>query len=243
MWFQPLWPASDWVIAGTSSRLGGMSAAPYHGLNLATHVGDDPHRVGANREKFTRVLGLPGELCWLNQVHGQQLVSASHCQPGMAADGIYTVKKRQVCSVMTADCLPVLLTDSMGTMVAAAHAGWRGLYAGILEQAVKLFLCKPENLWVWFGPAIGSRNYVVGGELKDKFIKKNAEFADCFTKNQQQLGYHADLYAIAKMSLRKLGVRKFYGDEFCTFDNAKWFYSFRRDGPTGRMLSFIYLQA
>lgn len=243
LWIKPRWPASEWVIGGSSSRLGGQSLAPFHGLNLATHVGDDPRAVRANRLKFKTVLKLPQEPIWLNQVHGKCVLNSTECESGTPADGVFSKQKNQICLVMTADCLPVLMTDMEGTRVAAVHAGWRGLLDGVLEQAVLAFSCDPEKLLVWLGPAISRECYPVGRELRQTFVKKSLEYSSCFGENQHKFGYQADLCAMARVTLGRLGVHKIYGGDYCTFANEQWFYSFRRDDSTGRFASFIFMQA
>ncbi len=240
-WLKPNWPAPEWVIAGVSSRIGGVSRVPFNGLNLAGHVGDDPDAVQTNRRLFIQAVNLPNNFVWLNQIHGNRVVNSMECHSGVDADGIYTKEQDQVCLVLTADCLPVLLTDEQGSMVAAVHAGWRGLVDGVLEQAVSTFPGKAQRLLAWLGPAISAQHYEVGDDVVDRFLAKDPLFGEGFVKNKTNHRYHADMVTLARITFRQLGVERIYGGDICTFKDQHRFYSYRRDATTGRFGSFIYL--
>lgn len=232
------WPAPSHVRALTTLRGGGASLGPYAGFNLALHVGDEPARVSANRELLKTELGLPSEPYWLTQVHGAAAVEAGQWPALPEADACYSRQAGKVCVVMTADCLPILICDRDGACVCAIHAGWRGLLAGVVAAAVGR-LPKTELL-VWFGPAIGPRRFAVGSEVRAAFIDKSASLAAAF-KPSAAGRWLADIYRLAAIELRALGIDRLFGGEWCTVSDSERFYSYRRDGVTGRMASLIWL--
>lgn len=230
----PEWPAPKSVKSLQSTRLSGVSCGPYQGLNLGDHVGDLPEAVAANRQAFLQQAGITNAQ-WLSQVHGTDVIDAS--TQLQEADGCYTQQSGLGCIVMTADCLPVLFCNKQGTRVAAVHAGWRGLAAGILQKTLKQF--EGDEVLAWLGPAIGPEAFEVGPEVRQQFCGQNPLAAACF-KSVEGGKYLADIYALARLTLSSAGV-DIYGGEFCTFSDDKQFYSYRRDGVTGRMASIIWL--
>lgn len=238
-WIVPDWPAPASVKALSTTRAGGVSAAPYLSLNLGTHVGDLPERVAENRARVCRLL--PAEPCWLNQIHGNGVVDAAMVTGVPDADAAVSRKPGAVCVVMTADCLPVLLCDRAGRVVAAAHAGWRGLHGGVIEATVSAMGVVPSDLLVWLGPAIGPEAFEVGDEVREAFISQYAESADAFRPVTQSGKWLADIYLLARLRLARLGVTGVYGGDACTVRDVERFFSYRRDGVTGRMGSFVWL--
>lgn len=239
----PDWPAPANVRALVTTRHGGVSAGPYASLNLGDHVGDDPAAVAENR----RILRarLPAEPVWLNQVHGKQCRDASACPNAKGnqppeADAAYSRKPGVVCAVLTADCLPVLLCDAAGTVVAAAHAGWRGLAAGVIESTVAAMEVPGERLLAWLGPAIGPRHFEVGGEVREVFIAHDPQAANAFTARPNGKWF-CDIYRLAAQRLAALGACRLASADFCTVRDTERFFSYRRDGITGRMASLIWL--
>lgn len=241
-WIEPDWPALPNVRAISTLRYGGVSHAPFDSLNLATHVGDDPKAVNENRCRLKNILQLPNEPCWLQQVHGIDVVFASLYESPPVADAVVATRPGQVCVVMTADCLPVLFCARDGSGVAAAHAGWRGLASGVLETTVQALECDPANLMAWLGPAIGCSAFEVGDEVRDVFIDRHPQNHQCFLRNNQQR-WTADLYALARNELAELGVQNIFNTAACTVNDSSQFFSYRRDGQTGRMASMIWLQS
>jgi hypothetical protein len=233
----PNWPAPANVHALQSTRQGGCSLPPYDSLNLGTHVGDDAMRVERNRNLLNDVL--PSEPVWLEQVHGTEVVLAEAAGCRTVADACISSRKNAVCVVMTADCLPVLLCDMDGTVVGAAHAGWRGLANGVLEATVKAMDVAPDRLMAWLGPAIGPTAFEVGAEVREVFIQHDHAAATAFTPTAEK--YLADIYQLARQRLQALGITQISGGEFCTYAERERFFSYRRDGVTGRMASFIWL--
>ncbi len=239
-WLRPDWPAPATVQAVTTTRAGGVSRGLYASFNLAAHVGDDPSAVVANRQHLQQSLNLPAEPAWLEQVHGTEVVSLDAPRPFGHADASVTTRPGRVCAVLTADCLPVLFCNRAGTAVAAAHAGWRGLAAGVLEAAVAALNTAPGDILAWLGPAIGANAFEVGGEVRDAFLSRQAEAAAAF-RLLPSGKYLADLYALARLRLAAAGVTAIYGGGWCTHSEAERFFSYRRDGVTGRMASLIWL--
>lgn len=233
----PDWPAPARVHALQTTRGGGFSLPPYDTLNLGMHVGDDALTVAANRNLLGDLL--PSEPLWLTQVHGTQVVDAetAGCQP--VGDACVSRRAGAVCAVMTADCLPVLMCDEAGTVVGAAHAGWRGLAAGVLEATVRAMGEAPQRLLAWLGPAIGPQAFEVGGEVRAAFIDAHPQAGDAFVAHGDK--YLADLYRLARLRLTALGVTRIHGGDFCTYRDAGRFYSYRRDGRTGRMATLIWM--
>ena len=249
----PNWPAPENVHAYSTTRLYGVSEAEFSGLNLALHVGDQPEAVHQNRQTLSGYLNLPDDPYWLNQVHQATAVNTAEQikQATPDADASFSTSKNQVCVVMTADCLPVLICNRNGNKVAAAHAGWRGLAEGVIESTITELQEAPEQLLVWLGPAIGAQSFEVGEEVKQAFISK-FEKANLTQQNSEQLEssfienkpghYLADMYQLARLTLSLIGVEAVYGGEYCTFSDANHFYSFRRDGKTGRQASLIWFE-
>jgi polyphenol oxidase len=239
-WLVPDWPAPENIRAYVTTRGGGVSAGPYAGLNLADHVGDEPNNVAANRALLNSCL--PSEPRWLNQVHGNIAVAADSIEPGCEADGSYTASAGVVCAVLTADCLPVLLTDRRGSKVAVAHAGWRGLSRGVIEQTVEGMGVPPPELLVYLGPAIGPRRFEVGEDVRDVFLEDDEDALTAFMPTVEGK-WLANLYELAQLRLRRLGVEEVYGGDCCTYIEQDRFFSYRRDGKTGRMASLIWMES
>lgn len=236
----PDWPAPDRVRAVSTTRHGGVSQLPYASLNLADHVGDDPACVAENRRRLAVMAGFPAEPAWLEQVHGTTVIAAETGALPVAADAAFTRKAGWPCGVMTADCLPVLLCDRAGTVVAAAHAGWRGLAGGVIGATVARMEAPPLELLAWLGPAIGPKVFEVGEEVRTAFLALDAGHAGCFQPSPTGR-WLADLYELARRQLHQLGVPAVYGGEFCTFSESDRFFSYRRENRTGRMASLIWL--
>jgi YfiH family protein len=235
----PDWPAPPNVRSLQTTRHGGISAAPYDTLNLGDHVDDNPLAVARNREFLNRLL--PTEPVWLEQVHGTIVANADHASCRPRADACIARRRNSVCVVMTADCLPVLLCDEMGTVVGAAHAGWRGLCDGVIESTVLAMGVPPLSLMAWMGPAISREHFEVGGEVRDAFIKVQPQAASAFVGGEHDK-WHADLYALARLRLEALGISRIYGGNHCTYRERERFFSYRRDGATGRMGTFVWLE-
>jgi hypothetical protein len=245
---RPDWPAPRWVRACSTTRAGGLSEGPFASLNLADHVGDAPGRVASNRQRLKAQLALPADPCWLTQVHGCAIRRAAPAQPGGEADGALADRPGAVCVVMTADCLPLLICDESGTRVCAVHAGWRGLVDGVVEAAVAALEIAPERLLVWLGPAIGPDAFAVGAEVRERFIAAHPVAAAAFRPRWPAGSDHppdghwlADLFLLARQRLSRLGVNRVYGGGDCTFAQPQRFFSYRREGVTGRMASLIWL--
>jgi len=237
----PDWPAPANIRAVTTTRLGGASKPPYNTFNLATHVGDRPEHVAANRQRLALELGFRSEPCWLQQIHSSRVVEVPETRHIIAADASFSRRPQAVCVVMTADCLPVLFCDRQGSVVAAAHAGWRGLAEGILEATINAMQVDVAELMAWMGPAIGARVYEVGGEVWDAFVPQMPEAASAFVATGEA-HWSMDIYQLARQRLQSSGLKHIYGGELCTFSDSKRFYSYRRDGVTGRMASLIWRQ-
>lgn len=238
-WITPDWPAPAGVRALTSLRGGGVSRGAYAGLNLALHVGDDPERVRENRDRLSRAAGVPVEPCWLEQVHGAGVIDADDWQPGVQADAAVARYPDLVCAVLTADCLPVLLCARDGGAVAAVHAGWRGLAAGVIEAAVHEL---GAPCIAWLGPAIGPQVFEVGEEVRAVFLAADTDAAAAFHPSPAGR-WLADIYQLARRRLRAAGVTEVHGGGECTHRDAARFYSYRRDGVTGRMASLIWRES
>ncbi len=237
-WIVPDWPAPARVRALATTRAGGVSAPPYDGFNLATHVGDEPAAVIENRRRLRSAL--PAEPLWLTQVHGTRVVSAEASGSGSEADACVARSPGRVCAVQSADCLPVLFADLAGTAVAAAHAGWRGLAAGVLERTAAAMAVAPKELIAWLGPAIGPAAFEVGAEVREIFCADDPAAAGAFAANERGR-WQCDLAALARLRLARAGVTRVFGGGWCTYSDPLRFYSYRRDGVTGRMASLIWL--
>lgn len=234
----PDWPAPSGIRAFQTTRVGGVSRAPYDSLNLGDHVGDDPTAVAENRHQLASLL--PGEPVWLKQVHGIAIADADSGLPGTEADGAVARRAGKVCVVMTADCLPLLLCDCEGTVVAAAHAGWRGLAAGVIEATVAAMGRPAGNLLAWLGPAIGPQAFEVGEEVRAAFTAHDPGAAAAFVPAAEGK-WLADIWLLARQRLAALGIESVWGGGRCTVAERDRFFSYRRDGDTGRMGTFIWL--
>jgi YfiH family protein len=241
-WLEPEWPAPPFVHAAISLRAGGVSAPPWETLNLALHVGDDPAAVAENRRRLADALHLPSDPCWLTQVHGCRVADAGHEPAGCRADAAFACGPDQVCAVLTADCLPLLVTDRAGSRVAAVHAGWRGLAAGVVEAALGCFPAPAAELLVWLGPAIGPQAFEVGADVREAFVTPDPGTAECFVPARPR-HWLADIYALARRRLARAGVGFVGGGGYCTVSDADLFYSYRRDGVTGRMASLVWIDS
>ncbi|TAN65908.1 MAG: hypothetical protein EPN17_15260 [Methylobacter sp.] len=266
-WLSPDWPAPANVHAATTLRSGGVSCGAYASLNPAMHVGDDADLVKQNRRIVKEWLGLPDDPVWLEQIHSNRAVQAVKTGPLQQADAAYTTEAGVVCAVLTADCLPLLVCSTDGSRVAAIHAGWRGLLAGVIGNTITAMkipldspfskgeasgrptniepnspLCKRGargDFLVWLGPAIGPDCFEVGAEVRDAFLQKSAAFMTAF-KAQGNGQWLADIYQLARIDLAMLGIDKVYGGGFCTVTEQERFYSYRRDKQTGRMATLIW---
>ncbi len=237
-WIKPDWPLPANVHAAVTLRTGGVGTGSYASLNPAAHVNDDPTHVRTNRQIINDMLQLPAEPVWLNQVHGVRVAKADRVSGLEEADASFTDQAGTVCAVMTADCLPVLFCGDQGETVAAAHAGWRGLQAGIIAQTLKAMNCR--DVTVWLGPAIGPNNFEVGDEVRDSFVGDNPKAAAAFRASQPGK-WLADIYQLARIHLAELAVDQVFGGGLCTVAEPQRFYSYRRDGAaTGRMASLIW---
>lgn len=238
---QPTWSLPSNVMAYTTNREGGVSLPPFDGFNLGAHVGDNPQYVQQNRERLVYLANLPHFPLFLNQTHSTRVVRLPYFENNLEADAVYTNQPHQVCLVMTADCLPVLFVSQDGKEIAAAHAGWKGLCNGILEATVAEFACPKAQISVWLGPAIGEKAFQVGQDVVDQFCVKDEEAIAAFRPDLTAYGkYFGNLYQIAKQRLNKLGIVQINGGEYCTYTQAEQFFSYRRDGKTGRMATFIW---
>ena len=257
----PDWPAPARVRAASTLRSGGVSRGSYASLNLSAAVGDDAADVARNRRILAEMLDLPAEPMWLRQVHGTRVLdldradapaAARHSgraspgpssrNPPPAADGSVTSRPGRPCAVLTADCLPVLLCDTLGTRVGAVHAGRRGLAGGVLESAVRRMGADPARILAWIGPGIGQGAYEVGGEVLDRFVAIDREAVRCFAANSNGR-WQADLHGLARRRLRDAGVRAIHGSGRCTHSDPERFFSHRREAPCGRMATVIWLES
>jgi len=237
---RPEWPAPPWVHACCTTRGGGVSTGVYGTLNLGDHVGDAPGRVARNRALLRTALALPAEPLWLNQVHGCTVVRTGGRVARPAADAVIACRPESVCAVLTADCLPLLICDRQGRRAAAVHAGWRGLAAGVIEATLSALGASCEDLLVWLGPAIGPAAFAVGGEVRAAFLAVNPEVTSAFQAGPGGKWF-ADLFALARHRLARAGVTQVYGGTDCTYSDPERFFSYRRDGVTGRMASLIWI--
>ena len=240
----PDWPAPGNVKALFTTRNGGGSSAPYASLNLGDHVGDDPSAVKQNRTLLCRAL--PSEPRWLQQVHSTKPVSLDEhdCISPCEGDGAFSRHREVICAVLVADCLPVLLCDRAGTVVAAIHAGWRGMAEGIIEHTISAIGALDTPLMAWLGPAIGPDHFEVGAEVRQAFIEHDETSAPAFISGSPRNNgkWLADLFLLARRRLTEAGVAEIYGGGECTFSDPARFFSYRRDGTTGRMAGLIWLE-
>lgn len=234
----PDWPAPANVRALQTTRKGGVSDSPYASFNLGSHVGDNPLAVSRNRMLLAPLL--PSEPVWLNQVHGITVADAGRAGCLPEADASVSTHPGAVCVVMTADCLPILLCDEQGSVVGAAHAGWRGLCDGVIEATVSAMNVPAPTLMAWLGPAIGPTVFEVGDEVRTAFVAKQPQAAKAFVAAAEGK-WMADIYQLARLRLQALGIHRIYGGDLCTYSDDQRFYSYRRDGVTGRMATFIWI--
>ena len=259
-WLVPDWPAPPGVRAISTYRQGGVSRAPYASLNLAGHVEDAPAAVAANRRTLREAAGLPAEPRWLTQVHGNRVLDldaldpAATAGPGAGAgagagigaamtspaDAAVTGRSGTVCAILTADCLPVLLASGSGDRVGAAHAGWRGLAAGVIEATVAALGSPPAEMLAWLGPAIGPRHFEIGPEVREEFLRTDPGAEAAFAPNPRGR-FMADLYALARRRLTSVGVERLFGGGECTYSQEDKYFSHRRDARTGRQASLIWI--
>lgn len=240
---RPAWPAPARVHAAFTLRAGGVSTGPYSTLNVGAHVGDDPVAVAENRRRVHRYLALPAEPAWVEQVHGTgvlELDPVGAPRSTAPADAVVSRSAGAVCVIQVADCLPVLFASRDGSAVAAAHAGWRGLAAGVLEATVRQLGIAPDALCAWLGPAIGVRHFEVGSEVRAAFLAGDPGAEAAFSRNPRGR-WQCDLVALARRRFAALGVGSVSGGEWCTYADARRFFSYRRDGQCGRMAALIWL--
>ena len=237
-WIVPDWPAPANVRTLITTRSGGVSTGPFASMNLGKRMEDDIQSLQANRALLRDFL--PAEPKWLLQVHGARVTDADSLQQPVEADAAVARNPGSVCTVLVADCLPVLLTDRAGSVVAAAHAGWRGLAAGVLENTVGAMGSASDELLAYLGPAIGPSAFEVGADVRDVFLSRSADAASAFVAHKPGK-WLADLFALARQRLREIGVTQIYGGGLCTYSDRRRFFSHRRDKVTGRMAALIWL--
>lgn len=248
---RPDWPAPSWVRAAFTLRHGGVSRPPFDTLNLGLHTGDDPAAVAENRRRLRQTLQLPAEPAWLAQAHGTTVVrlDGPEVAPGPdppRADAVIARTPSRVCAIQVADCIPVLFAARDGTAIGAAHAGWRGLAAGVLEATIgalgaEPYCTPPAGLIAWMGPAIGPDRFEVGDEVRAAFLAGDPGAGLAFTRNVRER-WQCDLHALARRRLGAAGVRDVYGGGSCTYADPGRFYSYRRDGPCGRMAALLWIE-
>lgn len=242
----PTWQVPNNVHSFTTTRIGGVSHAPFDSFNLATHVGDEKSAVEINRTLLVQQGKLPQLPLFLNQIHSTKVINLPYQNTNSTpdADAVYTNQPKQVCVVMTADCLPILLTNQQGNEVAAIHAGWRGLCDGVIEATVNKFQCQPQQIIAWLGPAIGKTAFQVGAEVKQQFIQQDPQAEKAFERDksavENEQKFLADLYLLATQRLNRLGISTISGGDYCTYNQKEYFFSYRRDKQTGRMASLIW---
>jgi YfiH family protein len=236
-WIVPDWPAPAGVKALITTRAGGVSQGPYASFNLGLRTGDDPKAVAANRDRLNALL--PQQPQWLRQVHGAGVVEADALTHVPEADAAIARRPGTVCAVLVADCIPVLLADGTGATVAIAHAGWRGLANGVVENTVRGMACDPGSLTAYLGPGIGARAFEVGNDVRDAFLARDATAAAAFTPHAAGK-WLADLFLLARQRLRRAGVGAIHGGGLCTYSDARRFFSYRRSRATGRMAALIW---
>lgn len=236
-WIAPDWPAPANVKAFVTTRAGGVSEGRYASLNLGLRTDDDPRAAALNRERLCATL--PQQPKWLRQVHGASVVEADDLATTPEADAGVARRPHTVCAVLVADCVPVLLADRQGTTIAIAHAGWRGLAAGVVENTVSRMGRDPADVLAWLGPGIGPRAFEVGPEVRDAFVSGDAPAQAAFQPHAPGK-WLADLFLLARRRLARAGVDAVYGGGLCTYNDAQRFYSYRRDRVTGRMAAVIW---
>jgi purine-nucleoside/S-methyl-5'-thioadenosine phosphorylase / adenosine deaminase len=237
----PNWPVPARVRAAFTLRVGGVSAPPFDSLNLGAHVDDVLDAVKENRRRVRDGLQLPAEPAWLRQVHGINVADLDVSEPQDAADAAVARRGGRVCVIQVADCMPVLFAASDGSAIGAAHAGWRGLAAGVLEETIRELGIPPAQLLAWLGPAIGPAHFEVGDDVRSAFVAGDRQSAMAFTANARGR-WQCDLYALARRRLAALDVSAIFGGNWCTYGDPARFFSFRRDGQCGRMAALIWLE-
>ncbi len=235
------WPAPACVRTCVTTRQTGVSEGAFAYANMALHVGDDPQKVLQNRQQLTEQLQLTQPICWLDQQHTTEVVRAELWRQPPVADALWTDQPGLACAVMTADCLPVFFTTMDGQKVALAHAGWRGLLAGILENTVAALGVPAEQLITWFGPAIGLDGFLVGEEVRAAFIEQDPQAEQAFEASIFEDRWFGDIYRLARLRLARLGIAACYGGIYCSHNQGQLFYSYRRAQTTGRMASVIWI--
>lgn len=240
------WPLPGNIHAFTTLRPDGYSQGIFAGLNLGYRVGDEADNVTKNNDKLVRETKLPYTPQWMEQIHGAEVVPAESMLRTTKADGVYSHKREQICGILTADCLPVLIAHLQGRGIAALHGGWRSLHQGIIEAGLQRLALPSQELYAWLGPAIGKKAYVVGSEFRDNFLDKDPSLAHAFYQDEQGQ-WHGDLYAIARTQLQHLGVQHIYGGQYCTYSEPTRFYSARHSihhtqQTGGRMASLIWIE-
>ncbi len=240
-WLTPDWPAPSNVRALSTLRGGGVSGGPFESLNLGAHVDDSPASVTENRRVLTTAASLPAEPTWLTQVHGIQVRDLDAVEQPGVADAAITRCPGRICAILTADCLPVLLASAAGDRVGGAHAGWRGLAAGVIESTVKALGVASGELMAWLGPAIGPAHFEIGPEVREELLRLDPGAEGAFGVNGRGR-FVADLYLLARRRLARAGVERIYGGGGCTYTEADKYFSHRRDGRTGRQASLIWLE-
>ena len=238
----PDWRTARQVCAAVTLRIGGVSAAPLDSLNLGTPSEDAPGAVAENRRRVREYFGLPSEPVWLSQYHSADVVDldTSDLRTPPRADAAVTRRAGPVCAIRVADCMPVLLAEEHGAVIGAAHAGWRGLAAGVIEATVKAMGAPPARVLAWLGPCIAQPSFEVGDDVRTAFIEQHAAADEAFVRNSRGR-WQCDLYLLARQRLAALGVTRVTGGEWDTFADRERFFSYRRDGRTGRMTALIWI--
>ena len=237
---KPDWDAPRNICAYSTTRLLGASQECFSGFNLGLHVGDDVRDVQANRRQLTQELELKSEPFWLEQTHSKKCIGYSESDLTPQADASFALSKNQVCCVMTADCMPILLASRQGNWVAACHAGWRGLLDGVIENTIANYSGSSSDLIAWIGPSISQPCFEVGEEVLRSFAEKFENAASYFARNANQK-YQFDFVELARDIMKEKGITVF-GGNLCTFRDSELFYSYRRENKTGRMASLIWLE-
>lgn len=239
IWLKADWPAPAGINAGITTRRCGISTGPYSRFNLAAHVGDDSHSVVQNRSVLCEKLALESEPIWLNQVHGNRIIRADTAND-RTADGSYTDRQNVVCTVLTADCIPLLICNRSGTEIAAIHIGWRGFCSDIVPMAVDVFRSKADELLAWIGPHISAENYEVDDQVRDRCLTVAGNAQHAFVSSSPG-HWLASLEKLVRTALERQGVKDIYSSGCCTYAESDSFFSYRRDGVTGRMAALIWI--
>ncbi|MFT5395674.1 MAG: YfiH family protein [Gammaproteobacteria bacterium] len=239
-WLWADWPTPKHVRAGTSLRSGGISMPPFNELNLGLHVGDETKNVLHNREFLSQHLKLRSDPFWLDQIHSNNIIALDDYTTDTSADGSYTTKKNNACTIMAADCVPILFCNAAGTKVAAIHAGWKGICNGIIEKAANLF-SNPDTVFVWIGPCISGKYYEVGRDVYEQCLDHETKLKSAFIQKNED-HWHCELAMIVKIILKNSGVGLIYESGLCTYKMDKLFYSYRREVITGRTASMIWME-